>query len=99
MVAFSVVAYAAGPIVLIPDFIPVLGYLDDILLLPLGDPARNPAHPPQRQTGGYASRDPRREKAEAPRCMARDRHGDRGMGARARSRCEAALQVAEPHLG
>lgn len=32
----AVVAYALSPIDLIPDFIPVLGYLDDLLLLPLG---------------------------------------------------------------
>ena len=34
--AIAVVAYALSPIDLIPDFIPVLGYLDDVLLVPLG---------------------------------------------------------------
>jgi uncharacterized membrane protein YkvA (DUF1232 family) len=34
--AACVVAYALSPIDLIPDFIPILGYLDDLVLVPLG---------------------------------------------------------------
>jgi uncharacterized membrane protein YkvA (DUF1232 family) len=36
LLAVSIVAYALSPIDLIPDFIPVLGYLDDLILVPLG---------------------------------------------------------------
>jgi uncharacterized membrane protein YkvA (DUF1232 family) len=36
VVAACVAAYALSPIDLIPDFVPLLGYLDDLLLVPLG---------------------------------------------------------------
>jgi uncharacterized membrane protein YkvA (DUF1232 family) len=36
LVAAAVAAYALSPIDLIPDFIPVFGYLDDLILVPLG---------------------------------------------------------------
>jgi uncharacterized membrane protein YkvA (DUF1232 family) len=61
--AVLVVAYALSPIDLIPDFIPVLGYLDDLILLPLGIALAVRLIPPEvmdaaRQTATQAKEDP-----------------------------------------
>jgi uncharacterized membrane protein YkvA (DUF1232 family) len=47
LLAACVVAYAFSPIDLIPDFIPVVGYLDDLVLVPLGIALSLKLIPPQ----------------------------------------------------
>ena len=47
LLAACVVAYAFSPIDLIPDFIPVLGYLDDLVLVPFGIALSLKLIPPQ----------------------------------------------------
>lgn len=36
LIALAVIAYALSPIDLVPDFVPVLGQVDDLILVPLG---------------------------------------------------------------
>jgi uncharacterized membrane protein YkvA (DUF1232 family) len=45
--ALAVAGYALSPLDLIPDFVPVLGYLDDLLIVPLGILAVVRLIPPQ----------------------------------------------------
>ena len=45
--AVGLVAYAFSPIDLIPDFIPVLGYVDELVLIPLGVMAVRAMVPPE----------------------------------------------------
>jgi uncharacterized membrane protein YkvA (DUF1232 family) len=54
----GVVAYALSPIDLIPDFVPILGLLDDLILVPLGIAAALRMIPPQAMNDA-------RERAEA----------------------------------
>jgi uncharacterized membrane protein YkvA (DUF1232 family) len=61
--AMFVAAYALSPIDLIPDFIPVVGYLDDMIIVPLGILAVVQLIPPEimeehRATAGIVSERP-----------------------------------------
>src|SRR5688500_17664819 len=66
-VAVCVVAYALSPIDLIPDFVPVLGYLDDLILVPIGIALAVRLIPPALLAEYRADADRR---AEGPRSLA-----------------------------
>ncbi|SEJ78095.1 Uncharacterized membrane protein YkvA, DUF1232 family [Deinococcus reticulitermitis] len=72
--ALLVLAYALSPIDLIPDFVPVLGYLDDLLLVPAGLWLALRLLPPA------VLADARREAAAHPRRLGRSRWGLALMG-------------------
>ena len=63
VLAMIVAAYAVSPIDLIPDFIPVIGYLDDLIIVPLGIMLVVRLIPPEvmrehRETAAQASKRP-----------------------------------------
>jgi uncharacterized membrane protein YkvA (DUF1232 family) len=58
LLGLAVVAYALSPIDLIPDFIPVLGFVDDAILLPLGIWAVRRMIPPEVYAEHQARTDP-----------------------------------------
>ena len=68
------VAYAFSPIDLIPDFIPILGYLDDLIIVPLGIWLVLKMIPPQvlAECRGKSSRRNRARKTDKSRCRCRD---------------------------
>ena len=79
--AALVVAYAFSPIDLIPDFIPVIGYLDDLVIVPLGHlsgPASDSAACDRRiqAEGGLVDR----RKEEQTQELLRRRDHPRGLG-------------------
>lgn len=61
-------AMALSPIDLIPDFIPVLGYLDDLLLIPVGIAIAYALIP--REIIQQAEEEVKQQKEKLPRCYA-----------------------------
>lgn len=64
--AGCVAAYALSPIDLIPDFIPVLGYLDDLIIVPLGILLAVRLVPPDVMAEHRAAAERAREKPQSP---------------------------------
>lgn len=64
-----VLAYAFSPIDLIPDFIPVLGQLDDLVLVPLGIALAIKLTPPEVLAEARANADAQLAQARPPRSL------------------------------
>src|SRR5712672_764845 len=69
-VAIAVAAYALSPIDLIPDFIPVIGYLDDLIIVPLGIAAVVRMIPPPIMAEHRALADAAQQRPESRRAAA-----------------------------
>ncbi len=65
LVAGAAAAYALSPIDLIPDFIPVLGQLDDLLIIPLGILLAGRLMPPELWSEFWAAAEARLDRSQS----------------------------------
>jgi len=84
VLALCVAGYALSPIDLIPDFVPVLGYLDDVIIVPLGILAVVKLIPPEvmaehRALAAAAQDRPVRGRGDRDRHRLGSMHRTRGM--------------------
>ena len=89
-VALAVAAYALSPIDLIPDFIPVIGYLDDLIIVPLGHRAGRAADPRRHPRRASRHGEPRRASGRraAPPLSSSSRSGSALPSSLSAPRCD-----------